>query len=637
MKTSKQLFARLIAAVLVLMMVVAAAIPAMANPTKPNEPPYTITINNNEGLPGMVEGQFSAYQIFQGKAFKEGTVTDQGGNTFNKYSLADIEWGVSVILSKEISAEPGGAPTIKSLIAELKAADSLKVNGENPFAGLDDQATAAQVAAVLEKNTSNSFLQALSAFFVGSGVGEDDSWLQEKAESGNYTYPVTSTLNKGADEDKASDDSSTITVNEAGYYLIVEDKEPTDDDGAYGVQSEYILAVLGDQNINIKADVPTVDKAIANHGEGGNSEGDSVGLGDTVTFTLTGELPNNFADYEWYYYIFTDTLSKGLTFVSGSLKIYIVNGTDKKEVTLDSVTSANWVEATESVNAHAAEGQFPTYVAPVDESTGVTNIKIDMGDLKLGYGAYNITSDSQIVVEYSATLNQNAVIGDEGNPNTVKLDYSNNPNRQGDMGNTPDVTVRVYTFNLELKKIGDDTQTALQGAEFYLSKTVDGDTYYYCTGNDTYEWIKADGTGRPGTAVRLVTNANGTFDETVTGLDAGVEYTLTEVVAPNGYNTIKPFTFSFDVTINDSGELSNIVTKTTFTPDQGITWQLSKATPAAPDFTASLSFTVVDPKAPFLPFTGGTGTVIFYVLGGLMIAGVAFYIALSGKKSKKNN
>lgn len=645
MKNTKHLFARIIAVALIVMMIVPAAITAMASTENPNEPPFTITINNNEGLPAMVDSQFSAYQIFTGKPYQNGTGRDEFGNTFNKYSLADIQWGASVITSKTTGEVP---PTKTQTIAQaLKATESFAVR--DAFRNISDIASAAEIAAVLAKpeNANNTFLQAFSAFLVGSGAGKPDSWLKEsalvtvgsEADQKTYTYPKTSTANAGT-LPAASDDCSTITVEQAGYYLIVETTVPTVE-GASAVESEYILAVLGDQTINIKANVPTVDKDITDPGAYGNENGDSVGLGDHVKFTLTGTLPSNFDDYkletdesvfnEWYYYSFTDTLSKGLTYDTDSLKVYIVNGAAKKEVALDSVTSANWVEN------HAAKGPFPRLSTSTD-TAGTTTIIIDMGDLKLGYADndFAINKGTEIVVEYTATVNDDAVIGVEGNPNTVKLTYSNDPNREESMGYTPEVTVRVYTFNLELEKVAQNEHaTKLAGARFYLTKQGSDGTYYYCKTGDNYEWVKEETGGkRPGNAVQLETNDQGKFTENVTGLDADVEYTLTEIIAPDGYNTIDPIVFSFTVDIAETGELQDI----TLTPDSsrdGLTWYVSTLTPGSSDITASLSVIVEDPEAPFLPFTGGAGTVIFYVVGGLMIAGVAFYIALSGKKNKK--
>lgn len=648
MKNTKHLFARIIAVALIIMMIVPAAITAMASTEKPNEPPFTITINNNEGLPAMVDSQFSAYQIFTGKPYQNGTGRDEFGNTFNKYSLADIQWGASVITSKttgEVSAT-----TTQTIVQALKNAESFAVRAA--FSSItNDHAGAAEIAAVLAnpENANNTFLQAFSAFLVGSGAGKPDSWLKEsalvtvgsEADQKTYTYPKTSTANAGT-LPAASDDCSTITVEQAGYYLIVETTVPTVE-GASAVESEYILAVLGDQTINIKADVPTVDKVITDPGSG-NSKGDSVGLADHVKFTLTGTLPSNFDDYklktgesvfnEWYYYSFTDTLSKGLTYDTDSLKVYIVNDAEKKEVALDSVTSANWDDS------HAAEGPFPRLSTSTD-AAGTTTIIIDMGDLKLGYADndFTINKDTEIVVEYTATVNDDAVIGEDGNPNTVKLTYSNDPNREESMGYTPEVTVRVYTFNLELEKVDqDNTGTKLAGARFYLTKKVEGITYYYSKVSGEYQWkagIGSDGQANPREAVVLETGEDGKFTENVTGLDAGVEYTLKEFVAPNGYNTIDPIVFSFTVTIGHNGELQAIHVTDNTEGDGTTQWYETIQTPGEPDFTASLTVTVKDPPAPFLPFTGGAGTVIFYVVGGLMIAGVAFYIALSGKKNKK--
>ncbi|WP_234916601.1 isopeptide-forming domain-containing fimbrial protein, partial [Streptococcus equinus] len=146
---------------------------------------------------------------------------------------------------------------------------------------------------------------------------------------------------------------------------------------------------------------------------------------DSVPFQLTATLPSNFDSYETYYFEITDSLSDGLTY-NKDAKIYLVNGNQK-----DDVTKAFTVETADGLHFKIA------------------NLKTVSG----------VTASSKIVVEYTATLNKNAVIGKVGNPNTAKLIYSNNPNSQGTAGSTtetPEDTVIVFTYKVVVNKVDEN-------------------------------------------------------------------------------------------------------------------------------------------------------------------------------------
>ena len=94
----------------------------------------------------------------------------------------------------------------------------------------------------------------------------------------------------------------------------------------------------------------------------------------------------------------------------------------------------------------------------------------------LSVDGVTITKDSKVVVEYTAELTQDAVIGNDGNPNKVYLEFSNNPYDEG-TGQTPEDKVTVFTFKLDVDKVDKDQQP-LAGAGFTLYK-YDADTQNY--------------------------------------------------------------------------------------------------------------------------------------------------------------
>lgn len=376
-----------------------------------------------------------------------------------------------------------------------------------------------------------------------------------------------------------------------GYYLIVDTTENVAAGSAYNTA---LLQVVGDINITVKTDAPTVEKKVleddkynqdGGYGQGYNDVAD-YNMGDTVSFHLIGSVPD-MSRYDTYKYIFHDTLSAGLTLNEDSIKVYVASdkaGTDKTEIT-------GWTKA--------VNGQSFT---------------VSFADLKTVSG---VSQGKYIIVEYTATLNQNAVVGLDGNPNTVYLEYSNKPDQSGsgdnNTGNTPEDKVIVFTYELDTTKVdGQDNTKKLEGAEFKLHNA---DSKWAIVNNDgkVTGWADTEEGGST-----LTSDANGLFK--VIGLDDGTYY-LKETKAPTGYNLL-------------SSEITVVITATT---TNGQTWTDGQASSAltklevTADGTAGTGdtstgiagITVANNKGSTLPETGGMGTTIFYVLGSILVLGAA--------------
>ena len=230
-----------------------------------------------------------------------------------------------------------------------------------------------------------------------------------------------------------------MTSLAAGYYLVQNASV-----GNNEAHTNYILQVVKDVTVEPKTSVPTVEKKLKDTND---TTGETTGwqdsadydINDSVPFQLTATLPDNLASYDEYYLELSDTLSTGLTY-NKDAKVYLVNGTEKTDIT--------------SSFTIAADGS----------SFKINNLKSLNG----------VTSSTKVVVEYTATLNPNAVIGSAGNPNTVKLIYSNNPNYTGSgetspTGETPKDKVIVFTYKVVVNKV-DQSGNALAGAGFTLYK-----------------------------------------------------------------------------------------------------------------------------------------------------------------------
>ena len=301
-----------------------------------------------------------------------------------------------------------------------------------------------------------------------------------------------------------ADGKATATGLDLGYYLVV---------GTKGAETEA-LANLTTTNpsvtIHDKNDVPF----------GKIDDKDSVEVGETVNYTITGKVPD-YTGFTTYTYLITDTMSEGLTFKK-DVKV-TVGGAD--------VTS----DCTISYNVESIANKF-TVSIPVK----------------------NYTIGAEIKVTYSAVVNENAVAKIENNKAT--LTYSNDPTDSSKTTTTPEDIETVYSAKIVIDKYETGKEdTKLAGATFVLYKevTAEGateDTKMYYKWNDTdkkVEWVtdKAQATSKT-TDDRGVASFDGLADGT---------YYLEETAAPAGYNLLeKPVSVTVDGANATTANLSSL-------------------------------------------------------------------------------
>ena len=219
-----------------------------------------------------------------------------------------------------------------------------------------------------------------------------------------------------------------------------------------------------------------------------------------------------------------------------------------------------------------------------------------------------ITAATKLYVKYSATLNENAKVGLEGNPNASKLSYGEINQGTGKPGSTTPLSeTNTYTWDVDVFKytMNGETEKALAGATFTLSKNADGfnPIALVSEGNNVY---RVEKTNETDTVTEITTDATGKF--TIKGLDADTYY-LTETAAPAGYNKLAaPVT----IVIGENG----VVNGTTEAP-QGVD-----------------EVKVLNQSGTELPSTGGIGTTIFYIVGGVLVVGA---VVLLVTKKRMNN
>lgn len=321
-----------------------------------------------------------------------------------------------------------------------------------------------------------------------------------------------------------------------------------------------------------KNEVPTNVKTVEEDSTGNYGEKNDADIGQTVNFKSTITAQPGAENY-----VFHDSMSAGLTY-TGDAKIY----TD--EAMTQELATANY-----TVNA-----------TPDDSDT--FDITFEQDYLN------TITAETKLYVKYSATLNASAKVGIDGNPNVSKLSYGEINQETGKPGSTtPPSETKTYTWDVDVFKytMNGETEKALAGATFTLSKNADGSKpiALVSEGNNVYRVAKTNETV---TVTEITTDATGKF--TIKGLDADTYY-LTETAAPAGYNKLAaPVT----IVIGENG----VVNGTTEAP-QGVD-----------------EVKVLNQSGTELPSTGGIGTTIFYIVGGVLVVGA---VVLLVTKKRMNN
>ncbi len=356
---------------------------------------------------------------------------------------------------------------------------------------------------------------------------------------------------------------STVSFNDLklGYYLI-----DTTLGTLCSLDTTNPAATIEEKNAE-----PTNVKEVqedANSAWGNKNDAD---IGQTVNFKSTITLPKGSENI-----VFHDTMSKGLTLNADSIKVY---------------TDAN---LTSALNADSYAVSRP---GEKDDCTFEISFKQNYLD--------GLTADSTtLYVVYSATLNEKAVVGTDGNPNTSKVSYGDSTNTKY----TPDSKTTTYTWDMEILKYGDGKkENVLKDAQFVLLNEAGTKVATFDKGKFV-AWV--DVPAAVDNVISWPTNAVLTTGEDgkikITGLDSDTYY-LREVKAPAGYNILAD-----DV-------------KVTITATDGADGKTLTYKPV----TAEIN----NQSGTELPSTGGIGTTIFYVLGGVLMAG-AFVMLVVRKRMR---
>lgn len=391
-----------------------------------------------------------------------------------------------------------------------------------------------------------------------------------------------------------------------------------------GAKTRFILKVAGGGNVTVtaKSSAPSVikkvkedDKAVTGAVKVGSYTADAqyndvadYCIGENVPFELISTMPSTYNDYTSYFYQFTDTLASNFTLNADSIAVKVVNADG--ETALTATTDY-------TVGAQDESGKFT----------------ITINDTKK---IASITKDSTIVVDYTAQLNSGAVIGLDGQENKVDLTYSNNPNYTGDgastpnedKGKTPEDKVIVFTYELDVTKYLGDEHTK--------ANAEDGTKAGFKLGNaNGTKWATVDENLRitdwvddVAAATEVTTDATGIFK--FIGLDDGT-YTLRETTTPTGYNTMADLALTIGATTDNNQTWAGTASDAL----SAIKLTINNEDTAGDTNTGIVATKITNQKGSSLPSTGGIGTTMFYVGGGVLVAG-AGVLLITKKRAKKD-
>lgn len=357
--------------------------------------------------------------------------------------------------------------------------------------------------------------------------------------------------------------SATVVFDnlDLGYYLV---------DSTLGTLCS-LDTTNPDVTIEEKNAVPTNEKEVEEDSTNAYGKTNDADIGQTVNFksTITAQ-----AGAENY--LFHDKMSAGLTF--DAVTKVTLNGTDV-----------------------AAENYEVVTTGLTDDCTFEVRFTQAFCD--------TLKANDKIVISYTATLNENAVVGVEGNPNESKIEYG----QSGKTTTTPPSTTTTYTWDLEVLKYGNgDKEKVLKDAQFVLLNKNKDKVAVVDNGKLT-GWENVPAAGEDGTipwnaSTILTTNTQGKIE--IDGLDADTYY-LREIEAPAGYNGL----------------------------GQDVEVKITGATKA--EDSATLTYTTVvaeinNQSGTELPSTGGMGTTVFYILGSVLVLGAAVVLVTRRRMKERN-
>ena len=350
-------------------------------------------------------------------------------------------------------------------------------------------------------------------------------------------------------------DSTTVafTALNLGYYLV---------DTTLGTLCS-LDTTIPNVTMREKNEVPSQIKEVQEDSDGSWSDENTAEIGDTVNYRTTINAKPGAKGY-----VLHDVMSAGLTL-------------NENSVTVAGLTKGQ----------DANSGDY--HVVTTGLSDGCT-FEVVFHQSYLD----TITTDTDIVVTYSAVVNENAQVSPSANPNKTTLKYG-----EGSKFETVPSETKTYTFKVDVVKTDSDKKV-LDGARFklYDAKTGGNEIALVEVSGGVYRLAEAGETG-----VEYITTVNGQLE--IKGFDANTNYFLEETKAPDGYNKLAE---RVEIAVKDANVEASV--------SNGV-WQNG-------------GVHIVNKAGDLLPTTGGMGTTILYIIGGVLVIGAGAVLIIRRRTRK---
>lgn len=375
-----------------------------------------------------------------------------------------------------------------------------------------------------------------------------------------------------------------------GYYLVMEIKAPE----GHIASEPFILSVPQTNNVQDSSmngtewiyDI-TVQPKNSSVSLTKTNDNPVAEIGETVNYEIKTTVPDysTISDDTEVTFTICDKLGKGLTYTDDSIAVKV-----------DGTTASD-----SAYTFQKKENQ-----ADVDENDE-TEFEYTMLEIAFASDFIKQNSNKDVVITYSAAVNENAVVTSEGNPNKAVLKYTD---KTDSTNTTSEVESKVYSVGIKVAKVGEDGTTPLQGAEFTLL--------------DENREVFRYGTSQTDLCINASVDENGILN--VQPLGEGTYY-LRETKSPAGYALLRD-DIRLEITADTSGITPVLTVKAVI---DGKYTTLTRADDASELYL----LTIQNVRGFSLPSTGGTG-IYASVIGGVVLMAVVAAIAVAVLSKKKN-